>query len=96
MQKGQTTRRMALTGGAAAMIGGSAKGAAMAAETIWSGDYWASKTRNGQTIRLAMYRKRLGAPQAGEAARPVLFLVHGSSNSAKSSFDLTVPGGGEY
>jgi pimeloyl-ACP methyl ester carboxylesterase len=68
----------------------------MAAETIWSGEYWASKTRNGQTIRLAMYRKRLSAPKPGEAARPVLFLVHGSSNSAKSSFDLTVPGGEEY
>jgi alpha-beta hydrolase superfamily lysophospholipase len=90
------TRRIMLTGSAAAMIGGSVRGTAMAAETIWSGEYWASKARNGQTIRLAMYRKRLGAPQSGEAARPVLFLVHGSSNSAKSSFDLVVPGGGEY
>jgi alpha-beta hydrolase superfamily lysophospholipase len=30
------------------------------------------------------------------APRPVLFLVHGSSNSALSSFDLEVPGGAEY
>src|SRR5262249_43634316 len=40
--------------------------------------------------------KRLGAPKPGEAAPPVLFLVHGSSNSARSSYDLTVPGKGEY
>jgi pimeloyl-ACP methyl ester carboxylesterase len=46
-------------------------------------------------VSLAVYRKRL-APTAGEAPRPVLFLVHGSSNSALSSFDLTVPEAGEY
>src|SRR3954449_4766288 len=45
-------------------------------------------------VSLAVYRKRL-PPAAGEAPRPVLFLVHGSSNSALSSFDLTVPEG-EY
>jgi hypothetical protein len=47
-------------------------------------------------IWLAMYRKRLGAPRPGEGPPPVLFLVHGSSSGAKSSFDLTVPGHGEY
>src|SRR5438067_7472391 len=46
-------------------------------------------------VSLAVYRKRLPA-QPGEPPRPVLFLVHGSSNSALSSFDLTVPGAGEY
>ena len=46
-------------------------------------------------VSLAVYRKRL-PPKAGEASRPVLFLVHGSSNSALSSFDLTVPEAGEY
>src|SRR5207248_8509320 len=46
-------------------------------------------------VSLAVYRKRL-PPAAGEAPRPVLFLVHGSSNSALSSFDLTVPERGEY
>src|SRR3982751_4634664 len=46
-------------------------------------------------VLLAVYRKRL-PPAAGEAPRPGLFLVHGSSNSALSSFDLTVPEGGEY
>jgi hypothetical protein len=42
-------------------------------------------------VSLAVYRKRA----AGAARRPVLFLVHGSSNSALSSFDLSAPGG-EY
>ncbi len=70
---------------------------ASAAEAdLWSGNYWAVKWRDGKKIWLAMYRKRLGAPQPGEAARPVLFLVHGSSSGAKSSFDLAVPGHGEY
>jgi len=53
-------------------------------------DYTVKKGR----VSLAVYRKRLPA-NAGEA-RPVLFLVHGSSNSALSSFDLTVPEAGEY
>jgi pimeloyl-ACP methyl ester carboxylesterase len=47
-------------------------------------------------VSLAVYRKRMGAPLRGQPPRPVLFLVHGSSNSALSSFDLTVPGAGEY
>jgi len=51
-------------------------------------DYTAQKGE----VSLAVYRKRL----PGAAAGPVLFLVHGSSNSALSSFDLTVPGKGEY
>jgi alpha-beta hydrolase superfamily lysophospholipase len=59
---------------------------------IWRGEYWAHKG----DVKLALYRKRLGAPAPGEAPRPVLFLVHGSSNSAQSSFDLSVPGQGEY
>jgi pimeloyl-ACP methyl ester carboxylesterase len=46
-------------------------------------------------VSLAVYRKRL-EPERGAPARPVLFLVHGSSNSGLSSFDLTVPGKGEY
>jgi alpha-beta hydrolase superfamily lysophospholipase len=45
-------------------------------------------------VSLAVYRKRLERASAGQ--QPVLFLVHGSSNSALSSFDLTVPGKGEY
>ncbi len=47
-------------------------------------------------MRLYLFRKRIGAPVAGEPPRPVLFLVHGSSNSSRSSYDLTIPGKGEY
>jgi len=43
-------------------------------------------------VSLAVYRKR----QSGAGKLPVLFLVHGSSNSALSSFDLSVPGPEEY
>jgi alpha-beta hydrolase superfamily lysophospholipase len=69
---------------------------AHAAEALWSHEYSTAKTRNGQQIALAMYRKRVGAPRQGEPVRPVLFLVHGSSTSALTSFDLVVPGRGEY
>ena len=54
-------------------------------------EYWAHKG----DVKLALYRKRLAKPAAGKPM-PVLFLVHGSSNSARSSFDLTIPGHGEY
>jgi pimeloyl-ACP methyl ester carboxylesterase len=51
--------------------------------------------RKGE-VSLAVYRKRLEPITPAEPSPPVLFLVHGSSNSALSSFDLTVPGNGEY
>ena len=38
----------------------------------------------------------MGEPKPGERQLPVLFLVHGSSNSARTSYDLAVPGKGEY
>jgi pimeloyl-ACP methyl ester carboxylesterase len=59
---------------------------------VWSQEYWAQKG----DIKLCLYRKRTSAPKAGGTALPVLFLVHGSSLSARASFDLTVPGRGEY
>jgi pimeloyl-ACP methyl ester carboxylesterase len=64
----------------------------MAGENIWSAEYWAEK----RGVKLNLWRKRAGAPKAGEKPRPVLFMVHGSSNSTRSSYDLTVPGKGEY
>src|SRR5438045_2358235 len=42
-----------------------------------------------------MFRKRR-PPKAGEAPLPILFLVHGSSNSSRSSFDLSAGAHGEY
>ena len=58
------------------------------AAKIWSAEYWAKKSG----VKLSLWRKRVGAPAAGEAPKPAVFLVHGSSNSARSSYDLTVPG----
>jgi pimeloyl-ACP methyl ester carboxylesterase len=58
---------------------------------IWSSEYW---TKKGD-VPLWMFRKRLGAPKPGEPARPVLFLVHGSSVTSRT-FDINVPGQGEY
>ena len=59
---------------------------------FWTAEYTAKKG----DVSLVVYRKRLGAPTAGEPAKPVLFLVHGSSNAALSSYDLHVPGKAEY
>jgi pimeloyl-ACP methyl ester carboxylesterase len=58
---------------------------------IWRGEYWARKG----DVSLYLSRKRLDKPDSG-ASRPVLFLVHGSSNASGTSYDLTVPGKGEY
>jgi pimeloyl-ACP methyl ester carboxylesterase len=59
---------------------------------IWSGEYWAKK----KDLSLSIFRKRVGSPKPGEAARPILFLAHGSSVSSRPSFDLTVPGRADY
>src|ERR1700741_3352154 len=58
---------------------------------IWTSEYW---TKKGD-VPLYIFRKRLGAPKAGDAPRPVLFLVHGSSVTWRI-FDLDTPGRGEY
>jgi pimeloyl-ACP methyl ester carboxylesterase len=75
----------------AAMADAAAAAQSQPAE-VWSGEYWAHKG----SVKLYLFRKRIGAPAAGEAPRPLLFMVHGSSNAARSSYDLTVPGKGEY
>ena len=49
---------------------------------IQASEYFANKG----DVKLYLYRKR-AAPQPG-ATQPVLFLVHGSSNSSRSSYDL--------
>jgi hypothetical protein len=48
-----------------------AENAAATAE-LWSHNYWAQKG----DVKLYMFRKRAGAPKAGAAPPPVLFLVH--------------------
>jgi pimeloyl-ACP methyl ester carboxylesterase len=47
-------------------------------------------------VKLQLYRRRAKEPAAGAPALPVLIMVHGSSIGALSSWDLTVPGAGEY
>ena len=59
---------------------------------MWGQEYWAQK----DNVKLYMYRKRMGAPVAGEAPKPILFLVHGSSFSGPSGFDLHVTGKTDY
>jgi pimeloyl-ACP methyl ester carboxylesterase len=66
--------------------------AAGAGAEIWSGEYWAQKGE----VKLNLWRKRQGAPRVGSPPLPVLFLVHGSSLSARTSYDLVVPGHGDY
>jgi pimeloyl-ACP methyl ester carboxylesterase len=85
----QSIERRTLLAASAASIGATAPAAA--AEAVVLTEYWAAKQRNGAEIKLAMYRKRIGT-----SAQPVLFMVHGSSNSARSSFDLTVSGRADY
>src|SRR5258708_39361091 len=76
---------------AGALAPGAAAQQTAAAEPIWSAEYWAQKG----AVKLNLWRKRAGAPKPGEAPRPVLVLVHGSSNSSRSSLGLTVPGRGQ-
>jgi alpha-beta hydrolase superfamily lysophospholipase len=86
-------RRDLILAAGAGLAGGLVASAAAQAETeFWTAEYVAKKG----DVALQMYRKRVGAPAAGEAAKPVLFLVHGSSTGAQASFDLHVPGRGEY
>jgi pimeloyl-ACP methyl ester carboxylesterase len=65
---------------------------APSAGAIWSAEYWAKKG----DVKLNLWRKRIGAPKPSEPALPIAFLVHGSSNSTRTMYDLAVPGRGEY
>ena len=80
-----------VAGGISAALPSRNASAAVEGGEIWSSEYW---TKKGD-VPLWMFRKRLGAPKAGEPSRPVLFLVHGSSVTSRT-FDLNVPGRGEY
>lgn len=69
-------------------------------KTMPDDPHMAAPVRRDYTVKkgevsLAVYRK-CHPPAPGAAAQPVLFLVHGSSNSGLSSFDLAVPEKGEY
>ena len=81
-----------LQGASLGLGSGLLSAAPSASAKIWSSEYRAHKGE----VSLYVFRKRLGQPAAGEAPKPALFLVHGSSISGRPSFDLTVPGRGEY
>src|SRR6266852_442009 len=82
----------ALAFGAAARLAPKAAAAQPAAANPWTAEYWAKKG----AVSLYLFRKRAGAPVKGGPPRPVLFLVHGSSVSSRPTFDLAVPGKGQY
>ena len=88
----RTVLKGAGLGVGAGLLSGIVTPATAAASDIWSAEYWAKKG----DVKLNLWRKRIGAPSAGEAPKPLIFLVHGSSNSTRTSYDLTVPGKGEY
>src|SRR6185437_9397925 len=98
---GGASRRdlLRVAGAGAALLAGASAAPAVAAEPggaaaeFQTADYW---THKGD-IPLYLFRKRLAAKAANAGGtRPVLFLVHGSSISGRSTFDLTLPGAGEY
>jgi pimeloyl-ACP methyl ester carboxylesterase len=87
---GEIARRAVIAGAGAGVVGLVTNAQAEAKLDIQASEYWANKGG----VKLYLYRKRV-APKPGET-QPVLFLVHGSSNSTRTSYDLSVPGKGEY
>jgi alpha-beta hydrolase superfamily lysophospholipase len=90
--KNALSRRNVIAGALLTPAAALAQSGAKKAPKLWSNEYWAQKG----SVKLYMFRKRSTPPKTGEKAPPVLFLIHGSSNSSRSSFDLATPGKGEY
>jgi pimeloyl-ACP methyl ester carboxylesterase len=89
------TRRSVMAAGIAGAVlaGGARRAAAADAEgAVDSAEYWAKRG----DVALYMFRKWRDGGRSDGKPMPVLFLVHGSSLSGRSTFDLTVPGAGEY
>ncbi len=88
-----TQRRTMLIGLAAAAATPALTSAATAApggaDEFRMAEYWTEL----EGVKLWLFRKQLAAAPAGG---PVLFLAHGSTVSSRPSFDLEVPGAGEY
>jgi alpha-beta hydrolase superfamily lysophospholipase len=93
------TRRTILSGiGLAAAAAATASAIpARAATAAAGGEFWNKQyTAKKGTVNLALYRRRMKAPVPGETPLPVVVMVHGSSISGMPSWDLHVPGAGEY
>lgn len=89
------TRRSVMAAGiAGAVLAGGVRQAAAADSEVAvdSAEYWAKRG----DVALYMFRKWRDGGRSDGKPMPVLFLVHGSSLSGRSTFDLTVPGAGEY
>src|SRR5579863_5695565 len=68
-----------------------------AATTAADGELWSKQyTAQKGSVNLALYRRRMKAPAPGDKPLPVVLMVHGSSISGMPSWDLHVPGAGEY
>src|SRR5438477_316026 len=82
---------LALTGSPGASAAGEVVESTSPAEKrVWSGEYWATR----DDVQLNVWRELPVAPQPAASALPVLFLVRGSCDSARTSFDLMVAGKG--
>src|SRR5437868_5618279 len=92
------SRRTVLSGiglaAAATAISSVPAGIARAADqtSFWNKEYIANKG----DVKLQLYRRRMKEPAPGQAPLTTVIMVHGSSIGAVSSWDLNVPGAGEY
>src|SRR5262245_20646193 len=89
-------RRQLIQAASAAIVAAAAGGlasrsAAAQAASIAAEEHWAKKG----AVDLYVYRKR-AVGNGSAAAKPVLFLVHGSTFSSRGSYDLQVPGHPDY
>ena len=91
-------RRNILSGiGMAAAMAATAPAVARAANAVPEDSFWNKQyTAKKGNVDLALYRRRMKAPAPGERPLPVVLMVHGSSISGMPSWDLHVPGAGEY
>lgn len=90
-------RAVLSTIGIAAAAAAAPSFAAAAATSDSAGELWSKQyTAKKGAVNLALYRRRMKAPVAGEKPLPVVVMVHGSSISGMPSWDLHVPGAGEY
>lgn len=82
----------ALAVGASAGTGWCSEEAPRNDQEIRAYEYWAHRG----DIRLYLYRKLIAPAASGASKLPILFLTHSSSVSSRPTFDLVVPGHGEY
>ncbi len=77
------------------LLPGAARAADAPQAAVVAQEFWTSKpgAAGAPPVKLWVYRKQVAD---GRPNKPLLFLVHGSSYSGKTMFDLTVPGRSDY